>query len=172
MKLAQIREKVAYVEQPKNDLKSAGRIWAQGQFKGTIALTLTLKQSFRVVTNSGTYIKRLDRDECQKIAGRFKKKLNQLVYGNAPKRHHKSLQFLPSVEGGAGGLNLHLHMAIGDFPPHIKFNEIQNLIIKAKNKIDEINKEYMVEICDSGWSEYVVKKIGKNNTDSILWELA
>jgi len=172
MKLAQIREKVAYLEQPKNDLKMAGRIWAQDQFKGTVALTLTLKQSVTVVTNCGTYIKRLDREECHKIARRFKKKLNQMVYGNAPRRHQKSLQFLISVEGGAGGLNLHLHMTIGEFPSHIKLNEIEALIIKAKNKIVEINDEYVVKICDSGWSEYVVKKIGKKNTDSILWDLA
>ena len=173
MKLAQIREKVAYLEQPKNDLKMAGRIWSQHAFQGTVAVTLTLKQSFKVVTNYGTYYKRLDRDECQRIAGRFKKKLNQLVYGNAPKRHQKTLKFLVSVEGGAGGLNLHLHMTIGEFPAHIKLNEIEGLIFKAKNKVAEINKEYEVSICyDTGWSEYVVKNIGKTNTDSILWDLA
>jgi hypothetical protein len=173
MKLTQIREKVAYLEQPKNDLKMAGRIWSQHIFQGTVAVTLTLKQSFKVVTDCGTYYKRIDRDECHKIANRFKKKLNQLVYGNASKRYQKSLPFLISVESGAGGLNFHLHMTIGEFPPHIKLSEIEALILKAKNKVPEINKEYEVTICyDTGWSEYVVKTIGKTNTDSILWDLA
>lgn len=172
MKLAQIREKVAYLEQPKNDLKMAGRIWAQGAFKGNIALTLTLKQSLSIASANGTFNKRLDRDDCHRIARRFKKKLNQLIYGNAVKRHQKSLQYLISVEGGSSGMNLHLHMTIGGFPEHVKLNEIENLIIKAKNKIAEIDEEYKADICDSGWAEYIVKEIGKKNTDSILWDLA
>jgi hypothetical protein len=172
MKLAQIREKVAYLEQPKNDLKTAGRIWTSHAFKGTVALTLTFKRSFKVVSERGIYYKRIDHEECHRIAKRFKKKLNQLVYGNALKRHQKSLQFLPAVEGGAGGLNLHIHMVIGDFPEHVKFNQIEDLIIKAKNKVAEIDKQYELKICDSGWNEYAVKTIGKKNTDSILWDLA
>lgn len=172
MKLAQIREKVVYLEQPKNDLQMIGRIWAQSQFVGTVALTLTLKQSICVVTNNGTYYKRLDRNDCHAIAGRFKKKLNQLIYGNAVKRHQKSLQYLISVEGGSSGMNLHLHMTIGGFPEYVKLIEIENLIIKAKNKIAEVDKEYKADICDSGWAEYIVKEIRKKNTDSILWDLA
>jgi hypothetical protein len=171
MNLAQIRQKTAYLEQPKNDLKMAGRIWSQ-QFQGTVAVTLTLKQSFKVVANTGTYYKRLDRDECWQIARNFQKKLNQLIYKNAAKRNHKTLKYLISVEGGAGGLNLHLHMVVGEFPQHIKFNEIEGLILKAKNKVPEMNKEYEVKLCDTGWNEYIVKTIGKTNTDSILWDLA
>ena len=171
MNLAQIRQKTAYLKQPKNDLKMAGRIWSQ-QFKGTVAVTLTLKQSFKVVANTGTYYKRLDRDECCRIARNFQKKLNQLIYKNAAKRNHKTLKYLISVEGGAGGLNLHLHMVVGEFPQHIKFNEIEGLILKAKNKVPEMNKEYEVKLCDTGWNEYIVKTIGKTNTDSILWDLA
>ena len=171
MNLAQIRQKTAYLEQPKNDLKMAGRIWSQ-HFEGTVAVTLTLKQSFKVETNAGTYYKRLDIEECGRIARNFQKKLNQLIYKNAAKRNQKSLKYLISVEGGAGGLNLHLHMGIGEFPRHIKFNEIEGLILKAKNKVPEMNKEYEVKLCDTGWNEYIVKTIGKTNTDSILWDLA
>ena len=65
MKLAQIRQKTAYLEQPKNDLKMAGRIFSQHIFQGTVAVTLTLKQSFKVVTDKGTYYKRLDRNDCK-----------------------------------------------------------------------------------------------------------
>jgi hypothetical protein len=172
MNLAQIRQKTAYLEQPKNHLPTAGRVFATHIFKGTVAVTLSLKQSVKVVTDKGTYYKRLDRDDCKWIAERFKKKLNQAVYGNAAKRFNKSLRFLPSVEGGAGGMNLHLHMVIGEFPGHIKWNEIEALIIKAKNKVAEINKQYRVEICDSGWAEYAVKTITQKSTDSVLWDLA
>lgn len=173
MNLAQIRQKTAYSEQPKNDLKMAGRIFSQHIFQGAVAVTLSLKQSFEVVTNYGTYNKRLDRDECKRIARNFQKKLNQLAYGNAAKKYQKSLKYLISVESGSGGLNLHLHMVIGEFPQHIKLGEIERLILRAKNKVPEMNKEYKVKICyDTGWNEYVVKTIGKTNTDSILWDLA
>lgn len=173
MNLAQIRQKTAYLEQPKNDLKMAGRIFSQHIFQGTVAVTLTLKQSFNVMTKQGAYYKRLDRDECKRIARNFQKKLNQLTYGNAAKRNQKALEYLISVESGSSGSNLHLHMVIGKFPEHVKLNEIEGLIFKAKNKVPEINKEYEIKICcDTGWNEYVVKTIGKNNTDSILWDLA
>lgn len=172
MKLAQIREKVAYLEQPKSDLKTASRLWTSHAFKGTVALTLTLKRSFKVASEKGIYYKKIDKDECHRIAQRFKKKLNQAVYGNAVKRYQKSLRYLIAVEGGAGGLNLHIHMVIGEFPEHVKFNQIEDLIIRAKNKVAEIDKQYELKICDSGWNEYAVKTIGKNNTDSILWDLA
>ena len=172
MNLAQIRQKTAYLEQPKNHLPTAGRVFATHIFKGTVAVTLSLKQSFKVVTDKGTYYKRLDRDDCKWIAERFKKKLNQAVFGNAAKRFNKSLKFLISVEGGAGGLNLHLHMVIGEFPRHIKWNEIEELVIKAKNKVAEINKEHKVKNCDSGWAEYAVKTITQKSTDSVLWDLA
>ena len=172
MNLAHIRQKTAYLEQPKNHLPTVGRVFAAHIFKGTVAVTLSLKQSFKVVTDKGTYYKRLDRDDCKWIAERFKKKLNQVVYGNAAKRFNKSLRFLVSVEGGAGGMNLHLHMVIGELPAHIKWNEIEALIIKAKNKVAEINKEYKVKVCDSGWAEYAVKTITQKSTDSILWDLA
>lgn len=172
MNLALIRKKTAYIEWPKNDLPNAGRVFAAHAFKGVVAITLSLKQSFKVVTDKGTYYKRLDKDDCKWIAERFKKKLNQAVYGNAAKRFNKSLRFLISVEGGAGGLNLHLHMVIGELPAHIKFNEIEALIVKAKNKVAEINKQYEMKICDSGWAEYGVKTITQKSTDSVLWDLA
>jgi hypothetical protein len=171
MNLQRIREKTAYLEQPKNDLLTAGRVWAPHIFKGAVALTLTLKQSFKVVTNKGIYYKGLDRDDCKWIAERFKKKLNQAVFGNAAKRFNKSLKFLVTVEGGAGGLNLHLHMVIGEFPEHIKWSEIDALVIKAKDKVAEINKEYRLKNCDSGWAEYVVKEITQKSTDNVLWDL-
>ena len=159
MKLAQIREKVAYLE-------------TQYAFKGSVALTLTLKQSYKVESEKGVYYKRIDRNECHRIAGQFRKKLNQQIYGNAAKRFNKSAQYLIAVEGGAGGLNLHLHMVIGNFPYHVKLIEIERLINNAKSKVAEINDHYELVICDTGWNEYAVKTIGKKDTDSILWDLA
>ncbi len=171
MNLQRIREKTAYLEQPKNDLPMAGRIFAQTVFKGTVGITLTLKQSFKVVSDRGTYYKRLDRDDCAWMAKRFKQKLNQAIFGNNAKRFNKSIRFLASVEGGTAGTKLHLHIVIGELPAHIQFKEIEGLIVKAKNKIAEINEEYEVNIVDSGWAEYSVKTITKKNTNSILWDL-
>lgn len=172
MNLALIRQKTAYLEQPKNHLPTAGRVFAAHAFKGIVAITLSLKQSYKVETDKGTYYKRLDKDGCKWIAERFKKKLNQAVFGSAAKRFNKSLKFLISIEGGAGGMNLHLHMVLGEFPEYIKLNEIEGLIVRAKSKVAEINREYKVKICDSGWAEYAVKKITQKSSDAVLWDLA
>jgi len=169
MNLEQIRQKVAYAEQ-KIDLKESCRTWSTNVIDSKVALTLTLKQSFQVKTINGSYYKRLDREYCALIAARFKKKLNQLIYGNAAKRYNKSLKYLISVEGGVSGKRLHLHVALGEFPRHIRFNKIEALIAEAASKVEEIYTQRDIQISDSGWAEYVVKQVGKN-TDRILWDL-
>lgn len=170
MNLQEIRKKIAYLEHPKTDIPSASRLFVQGDLAGTIAVTLTLKQSYEIKTPRGNYQQRLNHQECALIANRFKKKLNQMIFGNAAKRFNRSLTYLFSIEGGSGGLNLHLHVAIGGFPAHIKFTEISELIKRASRKVSEINEQIDTQVCDSGWSEYLVKKVGKNS-DAILWDL-
>jgi hypothetical protein len=149
----------------------ASRIFVQNHCAGSIAVTLTLKQTFEVKTNREIYFQHIDKDECRRIAIRFKNKLNQAIFGNAAKRFNKSLAYLISFERGSGGLNYHLHIAIGNLPNHIKFSEFSLIVKSIQHKVPEINKQIDVQICDSGWSEYVVKESQKTKSQSIFWDL-
>ena len=63
-------------------------------------------------------------------------------------------------------------MAIGEIPEHIKWSEIKELVANAKSKVAGIDKQFDVDIADSGWMEYLTKELGKADTDNVLWDLA
>ena len=137
-----------------------------------IALTLTLKQSYAITNANGTYIQKLNRDEVRRIATHFKHKLNQQIFGSSAKRYGKGLRYLMVMEGERTYKNLHLHIAIGEKPDFIKWNELDTLVCNAKNKITEIDTQHKLDIVDSGWSEYITKELGMNDTDNVFWDLA
>lgn len=173
MNLAQIRQKTAFSPNALPTQKVATRDWLRGIHKDyPLALTLTLKQVIEVKNNNGIYYKKIDKDECRQIAKRFTQKLNQQIFGNSAKRYGKGLIYLIVVEGERSCKNLHLHMAIGQIPEHIKLNAIDGLVKNAKAKVEGIDEQYKVDIVDSGWMEYLTKELGKTDTDNILWDLA
>jgi hypothetical protein len=173
MNLAQIRQKTAYSATATPTQKQATRIWLNSLHKQyPLALTLTLKQSYLVKNANGTYIKKLDKDEVRRIARHFTHKLNQQIYGVLAKKYGKALKYLVVVEGERTGKNLHLHMAIGDLPSHVKWNEVDGLVRNAKLKVAELDEQYKIDIVDSGWMEYLTKELGMKDTDNVLWDLA
>ena len=173
MNLAQIRQKTAFNPNVLPTQKVATRDWLRGIHKNyPLALTLTLKQVIEVKNNNGIYYKKIDKDECRQIAKRFTQKLNQQIFGNSVKRYGKGLKYLIVIEGERSCKNLHLHMAIGQIPEHIKLNAIDGLVKNAKAKVAGIDEQYKVDIVDSGWMEYLTKELGKADTDNILWDLA
>jgi len=173
MNLAQIRQKTAFNPNALPTQKVATRDWLRGIHKDyPVALTLTLKQVIEVKNNNGIYYKKIDKDECRQIAKRFTQKLNQQIFGNSAKRYGKGLNYLIVVEGERSCKNLHLHMAIGQIPEHIRLNAINGLVKNAKAKVAGIDGQYKVDIVDSGWMEYLTKELGKADTDNILWDLA
>jgi hypothetical protein len=111
--------------------------------------------------------------DCERIAKRFMQKLNREVFGKrcAEKFGH-TLRFLPVVEGERSCKHLHLHFAIGRLPGHVKFNQFDKLVTKAKLNVEQIDAEHRVDIADSGWIEYVTKEVGSKDTDNVLWRLA
>jgi len=137
-----------------------------------IALTLTLKQSYAITNANGTYIQKLNRDEVRRIATHFKHKLNQQIFGSSAKRFGKGLRYLMVMEGERTYKNLHLHIAIGEKPDFIKWNELDTLVCNAKNKITEIDTQHKLDIVDSGWCEYITKELGMTDTDNVFWDLA
>ena len=76
------------------------------------------------------------------------------------------------VEGERSCKNLHLHFAIGGLPNYIKFNKFDALVKIAKLQVEHIDAEHKVDICDSGWLEYLTKELGTKDTDNVLWTLA
>ncbi len=173
MNLAQIRQKTAYCATAMPTQKQATRTWLNGLHKQyPLALTLTLKQTNLVKNNNGVYIQKLNINEIRRIAKHFTQKLNQQVFGSSAKRYGKGLKYLVVVEGERTGKNLHLHMAIGDLPSHVKWNEVDGLVRKAKLRIAELDEQHKVDIVDSGWMEYLTKELGMKDTDNILWDLA
>jgi hypothetical protein len=171
--LAQIHQKIAFNQNALPTVKQETRDWLRGLHQDyPVALTLTLKQVIEIKSDKGTYYKKIDKEECRQIAKRFTHKLNQQIYGSSAKRYGKGLKYLIVVEGERSCKNLHLHMAIGEIPSHIKWSEIKGLVDNAKAKVVDIDKESDIAIADSGWMDYLTKELGRADTDNILWDLA
>jgi len=173
MKLQQIRQKTAYCATATPTQKQATRNWLNSLHKQyPVALTLTLKQVNSYKSVKGVHTKKLDRDECRRIATHFTHKLNQQVFGSSAKRYGKALKYLIVVEGERTTKNLHLHIAIGNVPDYVKWNELDRLVRNAKLKVAELDEQHKVDIVDSGWVEYLTKELGMKDTDNVLWDLA
>jgi len=174
MYLAEIRNKTAYNPAAKPTLKQAVRSMVANMCKQyPIALTLTIKQNLRIKNNKGVFVRHLERKDCDKIAKRFTQKLNREIFGKrAAEQHGKGLNYFAVVEGERSGKNLHLHIAIGNLPAHIHFNQVDALVCLAKQRVCELNEEHKVVIADSGWIEYITKEVGKSDTDNVLWQLS
>ncbi len=173
MNLQDIRKRTAYDPSAQQTQKSAARAWLHSLCSNyPVALTLTLKQTITVNTPVGSYKRQTVREDCDKIAKRFIQKLNREVFGMTAERHGKALKFLVVVEGERSNKNIHLHLAIGALPAHVKFNQVAILVEQAKAKVVEIDEQYKVDITDSGWMEYISKEFGAKDTDNVLWALA
>jgi len=174
MKLQEIRKKTAYNPTAKPTVKVVARDWLRSKSKDyPLALTLTLKQTLIEHTNHGTYMRKLKRLDCDIVAERFMQKLNREAFGKrGAEKYGLKLNYLAVVEGERSNKNLHLHFAVGGLPEHIKFNQFQQLVINAKSLVKEIDKEFEVNITDTGWTEYIAKELGAKDTDNVLWHLA
>jgi hypothetical protein len=173
MKLDQIRQRTAYDANSLPTQKQATRIWLSSKSSEyPLALTLTLKQAVSQKTAFGAYKRCITRIDCERIAQRFIQKLNKEIFGNSAKRHNKSLKYLVVIEGERTFKQLHLHMAIGNLPKHVRFNEFDGLVKKAKIRVEEIDTQHKVDIADSGWMEYITKELGAKDTENVLWNLA
>lgn len=171
MKLQDIRARTAYNPIAKSH-KSALRTWLSAQTsQWPLALTLTLKQSIRVESGTGVCFRKLAASDCEAIAKKFMQKLNKGIYGNAAVRNGKGLKCFAVVEGERSGKRLHLHFALGRLPDHVKFNEIDGYIAKAKRLVEGIDEQHKLDIADSGWLEYITKEVGTKDTDNVLWSL-
>ncbi len=172
MKLKDIRKKLAYSAQAPISHKAALRNWLNEKAgEWPLALTLTVKQTMRHTNANGEFYCRTSVADCEAIAKRFMQKLNKGIYGNAATRHGKGLKCFAVVEGERSGKRLHLHFALGKLPSHVKYNQIESYIVKAKSLVEGIDEQHKLDIADSGWIEYVTKEVGTKDTDNVLWSL-
>jgi hypothetical protein len=173
MKLQEIRTRTAYDPNALSTQKAAVRAWLGGMStEFPLSLTLTLKQTIVEKNDKGTYKRKLNRIDCERIAKRFTQKLNREVFGKyAAEKGGKSLKYLPVVEGERSNKHLHLHFAVGGLPSHVKFNQFDSLVTKAKLHVEHIDAQHDVNITDSGWIEYITKEVGTKDTDNVLWTL-
>jgi hypothetical protein len=174
MKLNDIRRRTAYDPNALPTQKQAARAWLNGIAKDyPIALTLTLNQVIKEVTPKGMYYRQLSKEDCEKAAARFICKLNEETFGkNAVRRHNKGLNYIATIEGERSQKQLHLHLAIGGFPADYKFNQLGNKVRQAKAHVQNLAEQHKLDICDSGWVEYITKELGRKDTDNVLWHLA
>lgn len=174
MNLSEIRRRMAYDPKALPTQKEAARLWAGAITKDyPVALTLTLKQVIKEITPKGIYYRQLTKADCEKAAERFICKLNEEVFGkNVVRRHGKGLKYLIVIEGERTGKNLHLHLKIGGFLAGFKYNQLDRHIKQAKTHVQNLEEQYKVDLCDSGWVEYMCKELGRKDTDNVLWALA
>ncbi len=173
MDLYEIRKKTAYDPNAKPTQKAAVRRWLTGlRDEFQFAVTLTLKQLMPVLTTRGAYVRKLRRADCDAIASRFVQKLNRQAFGKSAERHNKSLRYLAVVEGQRSAKNLHLHFAIGGLPSTYQLNEFPRMVKNSVDQVKELDVEHDVQIMDSGWTDYITKELGREDTDNVLWQLA
>jgi hypothetical protein len=174
MHLADIRQKLAYNSNAQPTAKHSTRLFLTSlSNQYPLALTLTLKQYTEVKNANGVYYKQIDKDDVRRIAKHFTHKLNKQVFGSSAKRFGKGLKYLVVVEGERTHKHLHLHMAIGNLPTYVKWNEVDTLVRNAKLSVEGLDEQHKLEIAgDSGWMEYLTKELGKHDTDNVLWDLA
>lgn len=174
MKLQEIRKRTGYSPQTQNNLKQATRNWLCGMYaQYPIALTLTLKQTITEQTPVGVRKRALTSHDAERLADRFKMKLNRGVFGKRrADKQGMSLKYVCVLEGVRSGKKLHLHIAIGGLPKGVKYNQLPKIVSAAKSQVQNIDEQHDIQIADSGWFEYITKEITTKDTDNILWQLS
>jgi hypothetical protein len=135
-----------------------------------IALTLTLKQSEKIVNPRGISHRKITPDDARRAADHFLKMLDRQVYGHSARRHGKTLPRIVVLQGLKTDKRLHLHMAIGGLPPHVKLTQFRPHMLKAKSLVPLLDDEYDLQVADSGWIDYMDDELAKKDTDTVLWE--
>ena len=170
MNIYDIRKIVSDAELDKLDCQSETRTYLnsiRNDFQ--VAMTITLRECWFDKSGLLRITHRLSAQDLPMICSRLEGKLNKLIWKNGYVRHGKSLKFFKVWEDGNGTKRIHLHYAVGNFPPDFKMNTLPGLVERASRECFEIDLQHKEDICDGGWLEYITKEVGKTNTDKVLW---
>ncbi len=155
-------------------LRQATLDWMVANADGyTHALTLTMKQTRKVVTERGDYWERLTAENATRNMRHFLNRLNAALYGNAAKRKRggKSIRIVSALEGGVMCKNFHYHCVIGRLPERLTDNERDGLIRAVWQQTNFGNEQVHIQrLTTAGWMGYMVKELGKLSCDTIDWE--
>ena len=131
----------------------------------THAVTLTLKPYRIVLTERGQFREALDEMKAQTNFRHFLNRLNANVFGNAAKRHGKSVSVLPILEGQISQKLLHYHCAMGNFRDDLPDAAIASIIQHAWQQTPFGNEQVLVEPMHSTrWVSYIAKELGSSNS--------
>ena len=136
------------------------------------AVTLTLKQTYLVTTDRGTYSKRLTYEDCENIGFRFLARLNRLAYKHKYKRNNKQVKAIWKIENGGWKRRFHLHFAIGRLPKwHNNLQFIGQAITDIKKHVEELDTVKDIRhIYSNGWNGYLTKEIRAHRYDNFYIE--
>lgn len=135
------------------------------------ALMLTLKQSYEIKTDKGTYYKSLTFDDCRQIGERFLARLSRRTYKHAYGRYRKKVKALWAIENKSNKGNFHLHFAIGRLTSDLRKQENFNkALLNIKEHITEINNyTHLQEIYSRKYNGYLTKELRYHNFDNLYF---
>ena len=128
-----------------------------------LAVTLTLKQAYRVQTDYGSFVHRPDLIEYQKNNRYFFNSLNKKVFGKGFTRYKKRLAVFPVFEGSKD-IRTHLHLTL-ERPSRIMPREFADLIRDCWIKTNLGYRNIDIQEINNydAWINYMLK----NRTKSI-----
>ena len=134
-----------------------------------IALTLTLKQSLRIDTDSGSAFHVLQAADVEAVAKRFQQKLNRAVFGRRrADRRGETLSYFVVREGDGERKHHHLHLAVGGFPRGTDFWTVRRNVRAAVANVRWLNEQYCVAPANEDWINYMTKEIGRHDSANVL----
>ena len=136
------------------------------------AVTLTLKQTYLVTTDRGTYSKRLTYEDCENIGFRFLARLNRLAYKHKYERNNKQVKAIWKIENGGWKRRFHLHFAIGRLPKwHNNIQFIEQAITDIKEHVEELDKVIDIRhIYSKRYNGYLTKELLAHRYDGFYIE--
>ncbi len=136
------------------------------------AVTLTLKQTYLVATDKGTYAKRLTFEDCQLIGNRFLARFNRLAYKHKYKRNKKHVKAIWAIENGGAYRRFHLHFAIGRLPKwHNNIQFVEQALGDIKKHIEALDTVKEIRhIYSKKWNGYLTKEIKAHRYENLFIE--
>jgi hypothetical protein len=145
-------------ENLKSDINALYNWLSANDFSNFYAVTITMKQNWNGMV--------LDQTLASKNLRHFINLMNQAVYGNAYRRHGKSLQVIPILEQSAWD-RLHYHISI-EKPDRLSEADFMDLLKESWSRTDFARKQMEIKkIFSRGWIQYCLKNPSSAQTIDI-----
>ena len=133
-------------------------------------VTINFKSHVRTANNRGTWYHKLSKNDYERVAEQFMKRLNLRVLGNEAKRRGGSLFFLPVLERGVLRGEYHLHIAIAGFRDMRNWWRHTRDILHVTNGLEEIRGRVDIDFePNHSIANYLTKTVKENDLEMVLW---